>query len=140
MASSVPIVSVSGEAEISADPELAVVWLSVSARESTQEATQMRLAAQRSQLAALLEKNGYTGTSFESAGSNAAQAVIAAAETLDDGYSGDKIRDALEGLCGLDTYGLGEEVCYSKDSHDGYGTDALTMLVVTHGKFATYTP
>lgn len=92
------------------------------------------------QLAALLEAEGFTGTSFEVAGSNAAQALEAAAKTITDGYTGEKIKDALENVCNLDTYAIGDGVCYTEDERDGYGTDSLTMLVVEGGKFVTYSP
>lgn len=92
------------------------------------------------QLAALLEAAGEKGTSYEVAGSNGAQAIEAAAATIEGEITGEKLRDALENVCGLDTYAIGEGVCYTEDDHDGYGEDSLTMLVVQDGAFTTYQP
>lgn len=92
------------------------------------------------ELLALLEAAGEEGTSYEAAGANGAQVVVAGAEKVEGEITGEKLRDAMTTVCGLDTYAIGEEVCYTEDERDGMGTDALTMLVVKDGEFATYTP
>jgi branched-chain amino acid transport system substrate-binding protein len=97
-------------------------------------------SAGEQQLGALLSAAGLKGTSFEVAGSNGAQALEAAVKTIQGDITGSKIRDALESVCGLDTYAPGAGVCYSPTNHDGYGTDSLVMLVVKDGKFEPYTP
>ncbi|MCW2794410.1 MAG: amino acid/amide transporter substrate-binding protein family [Nocardioides sp.] len=92
------------------------------------------------ELLALLEAAGETGTSYEAAGANGAQVVAAGAEKVEGEITGEKLRDAMTTVCDLNTYAIGESVCYTEDERDGMGTDALTMLVVEDGAFATYTP
>ncbi|WGX96089.1 ABC transporter substrate-binding protein [Nocardioides sp. L-11A] len=88
----------------------------------------------------LLEAAGYDATSYEAAGANGAQVVAAGAEKIDGEITGEKLRDAMENVCDLDTYAIGASVCYTKDERDGMGTDALALLVVEDGAFATYQP
>lgn len=88
----------------------------------------------------LLEAAGFEATSFEAAGANGAQVVAAGAEKVEGEITGEKLRDAMTTVCDLNTYAIGDSVCYTEDQRDGMGTDALALLVVEDGAFATYDP
>ena len=88
-------------------------------------------------LSDLLEKYGYEGTSFESAGAHGAQFAVAAAEKVDGEYTGQAMRDALTETC-LDTHAIGGEVCYTEEERDGIQTDGFVLLQIKDGKFTTY--
>lgn len=93
------------------------------------------------ELAELLEAEGFEPASFEVAGSNGAQAIEAALKKIGDGeVTGSSMRDALETICDVPTYSYGDGLCYSKDNHDGFGTDAVRMVVVEGGAFVDYRP
>jgi branched-chain amino acid transport system substrate-binding protein len=60
--------------------------------------------------------------------------IVAAAKSISGEVTGAKLRDAIEKVCGLKTYGEGT-LCYKPDDHDGWSPDLLTTVVVKNGKF-----
>jgi len=62
--------------------------------------------------------------------------IIEASKMIEGEITGAKMRDAIEKLCGVKTFSQGK-VCYSKDNHDGWGSDLLVTVVVKDGKFKT---
>ena len=86
-------------------------------------------------LAAILVKNGYKPQGWgEIIGSNGLMAAVAAINAIDGTITGQKMRDALETLCGFETYSMGKP-CFSKDNHDGWGADALVLTTIRGGQF-----
>ena len=86
-------------------------------------------------LAAILVKNGYKPQGWgEIIGSNGLMAAVAAINSIDGTITGQKMRDALENLCGFETYSMGK-ACFSKDNHDGWGADALVLTTIRGGQF-----
>jgi branched-chain amino acid transport system substrate-binding protein len=86
-------------------------------------------------LAALLKKNGSEPQGWgEIIGGNGLMAVLAALKKVDGPVNGEKMRDAIEGLCGFETYSMGKG-CFSKDNHDGWGDDALMVTTIRSGQF-----
>lgn len=69
-------------------------------------------------------------------GSTAIMALVEAAKGVDGDVTGQKLRDRLEGMCGFQTY-MDGPLCYSKQSHDGLGPDALAFVEIKDGKFRT---
>jgi len=65
---------------------------------------------------------------------NGLLAVVAAAKSLHTEPTGKAIRDALENVCGLQTYSTGK-LCYSADNHDGWGEDVPLLVEIRNGKF-----
>jgi branched-chain amino acid transport system substrate-binding protein len=72
----------------------------------------------------------------EAIGITALNAIVEAVRSIDGELSGQAVRDALENTCPFDTL-MRAESCYSKDDHDGLGTDAGAVLVVQNGKWVT---
>jgi branched-chain amino acid transport system substrate-binding protein len=67
-------------------------------------------------------------------GTNGLLAVVAAAKSVKSELTGAAIRDALENVCGLETYSTGR-LCYSADNHDGWGEDVPFLVEIKNGKF-----
>jgi branched-chain amino acid transport system substrate-binding protein len=87
-------------------------------------------------LAALLVKNGFKPQGWgEIIGTNGLMTAVAAIKAAGDGpITGQKMRDAIESLCGFETYSMGKP-CFSKDNHDGWGADALVLTTIRGGQF-----
>jgi branched-chain amino acid transport system substrate-binding protein len=66
--------------------------------------------------------------------SNGLLAIVEAAKLVEGDITGAKLRDRLETLCKVTTYSEGE-LCYSKDDHDGWSSDALTVVEIRDGAF-----
>lgn len=53
--------------------------------------------------------------------------------------TGQKLRDAIEGICDFDgTYSDGK-LCYAKDQHEGFGPDTVNIVKVQDGKWKNVT-
>ena len=86
-------------------------------------------------LVAVLAKNGLKPQGWgEIIGTNGLMTAVAALKTIDGPVTGQKMRDAIETLCGYDTYSMGKP-CFSKDNHDGWGADALVLTTIRSGQF-----
>lgn len=86
-------------------------------------------------LAALLANDGNAPQGWgEIVGANGLMSALAALKRIDGPVTGEKMRDALEGLCGFETYSMGK-ACFSKDNHDGWGADALVVTTIRSGQF-----
>lgn len=86
-------------------------------------------------LAALLVKNGLKPQGWgELIGVNGLMTAVAALKTIDGPVTGQKMRDAIETLCGFETYSMGKP-CFSKDNHDGWGADALVLTTIRGSQF-----
>ncbi len=86
-------------------------------------------------LVAVLAKNGLKPQGWgEIIGTNGLMTAVAALKTIDGAVTGQKMRDAIETLCGYDTYSMGKP-CFSKDNHDGWGADALVLTTIRGGQF-----
>ena len=85
-----------------------------------------------------LVKGGYgPPTGFaEAIGVGALNAIVAAAGKVDGGFTGEKIRDALNESC-FEPLHHGPEACYTKDNHDGMDTKNGAHLRVEEGKWVT---
>jgi branched-chain amino acid transport system substrate-binding protein len=62
--------------------------------------------------------------------------LISEALRLAANGTGQAIRDALETICGFQTY-MAASACYSAASHDGFGPEALVSIEVKDGRFKT---
>lgn len=69
-------------------------------------------------------------------GVTAVVALKAAVDKINGPVTGEKLRDALEGLGEIDNPYVDGRFGYTKESHEGFGYDALKTLVVKNGKFA----
>lgn len=65
---------------------------------------------------------------------NGLLAAVEAAKKIDGEITGKAMQQALENVCGLQTYSTGK-LCYSKDNHDGWGKDVPFVVEVRNGKF-----
>ena len=63
---------------------------------------------------------------------DSAQAAI---DKINGPVTGEKLRDALEGLGQIDNPYVDGRFSFSKDSHEGFADDALKTIVVKNGKF-----
>lgn len=64
-------------------------------------------------------------------------ALMAALRAVKGPMTGPALRDALEGLCGLNNPYVDGKFCYSADNHEGFGADALRTVVIRGGKFVS---
>jgi branched-chain amino acid transport system substrate-binding protein len=86
-------------------------------------------------LVAILQKGGYKPQGWgEIVAANGYMTAVAALKKIADPVTGKKMRDTIETLCGFDTLSMGKP-CYSKDNHDGWGADAVTVTTIRDGKF-----
>ncbi|WP_340107588.1 ABC transporter substrate-binding protein [Pikeienuella sp. HZG-20] len=69
-------------------------------------------------------------------GSNAFLAIVEASKSISGEITGKAMRDALENLCGVETYSAGT-LCYSPDDHDGWSHDLVQTGIIQDGKFVT---
>lgn len=88
-------------------------------------------------LADMLARRNAAPTGWaEPVGSNGILAIAAAARKVQGELTGEKMRAALEGLCGVETYMPGM-LCFSPDNHDGVGVDSLVIARIQAGKLHT---
>lgn len=88
------------------------------------------------ELESLLLKAGKKPAGFgEMLSATAVVALTAALERIDGQVTGEKLRDALEGLGEIDNPYVDGRFSYSKDNHDGFADESLRPLVVRDGKF-----
>jgi branched-chain amino acid transport system substrate-binding protein len=91
-------------------------------------------------LETLLRSNGKTPAGFgELLTTAAATALFDALKKIKGPATGDSIRDALETVCTSDSPYLDGRICYTKDNHEGFGTDSLKTIQISGGKFKTIT-
>ena len=62
-------------------------------------------------------------------------ALTSAIDKVNGPVTGEKLRDALEGLGAIDNPYVDGRFSFSKDSHEGFADDALKTIVVKNGKF-----
>lgn len=87
-------------------------------------------------LDALLRANGKTPAGFgELLTASGLVALVEALKKVDGPVTGLKIRDALENVCDINNPYVDGRFCYSKTSHEGFGSDALRPVVIRGGKF-----
>lgn len=87
-------------------------------------------------LDALLRANGKTPSGFgELLTATGMVALTAALSSVEGPATGTRIRDALEKVCGIDNPYVDGRFCYSADSHEGFGSDALQAVTIREGKF-----
>ncbi|EER62061.1 Extracellular ligand-binding receptor [Acidovorax delafieldii 2AN] len=92
-------------------------------------------------LGALLRTNGKTPSGFgELLTATGMAALTAALAKVEGPVTGARIRDALEKVCGIDNPYVDGKFCYSADSHEGFGSDALQAVTVRDGKFRSIAP
>jgi branched-chain amino acid transport system substrate-binding protein len=88
-------------------------------------------------LGELLRANGKTPAGFGELLSTAAATVLFDALNKVDGpATGQKIRDALDGVCTESAY-IDGKLCYSATDHEGFGKDSLKAVTIKSGKFQT---
>jgi branched-chain amino acid transport system substrate-binding protein len=89
----------------------------------------------QAELGELLMKVGKPPVGFaELLSTNGLLAIVEAAKRIEGDITGQKVRDELERLCNVTTYSDGE-LCYSEDNHDGWSSDALSLVEIKDGKF-----
>jgi branched-chain amino acid transport system substrate-binding protein len=89
----------------------------------------------QAKLAEMLRKAGKAPVGFgELLSSNGLLAIVEAAKRVKGEVTALQLRDQLEQLCKVTTYSDGE-LCYSKDDHDGWSSDALTVVEIRDGAF-----
>ncbi|MDO8279403.1 MAG: ABC transporter substrate-binding protein [Burkholderiaceae bacterium] len=90
-------------------------------------------AGPEQKLIALLTKNGAKPQGMaEFMGGNGIMTALAAIKAINGPITGAKMRDTIETLCGFETYSRGKP-CFSKDNHDGWGSDALVITTIRNG-------
>jgi branched-chain amino acid transport system substrate-binding protein len=86
-------------------------------------------------LVAILAKNGFKPTGWaEVIAANGYMAAVAAMRQIRGPVTGQAMRDAIETVCGFETYSMGKG-CFTKDNHDGWGADALVVTTIRGGQF-----
>ncbi|MDB5876547.1 MAG: hypothetical protein JWQ07_5989 [Ramlibacter sp.] len=89
----------------------------------------------QAKFAEMLRNAGKPAVGFgEMLSSNGLLAIVEAVKRMKGDVSGPLLRDELERLCKVTTYSDGE-LCYSKDDHDGWTGDALTVVEIRDGAF-----
>lgn len=89
----------------------------------------------QAKLAEILRKAGKSPVGFgELLSSNGLLAIVEAAKRVKGEVTAQQLRDQLEQLCKVTTYSDGE-LCYSKEDHDGWSSDALTVVEIRDGAF-----
>jgi branched-chain amino acid transport system substrate-binding protein len=83
----------------------------------------------------LLATAGKTPQGFgDVAGANAIITLVEAVKSVTGEVTGEKLRAALEKLCGVKTYAEGS-ACYGPDNHDGWTEEMLSSATIKDGKF-----
>jgi branched-chain amino acid transport system substrate-binding protein len=86
-------------------------------------------------LSAILVKNGFQPTGWgDLLASNGYYTIKAALQKISGPVTGQAMRDTIEALCGFETMTMGK-ACFSKDNHDGWGSDAVILTTIRDGKF-----
>lgn len=67
---------------------------------------------------------------------NGLNTAVAAARSLPGEITGEAMRDAVEKLCGIDSYMRGKG-CFGAGQHDGWGADSLVVTELVGGKLRT---
>jgi branched-chain amino acid transport system substrate-binding protein len=89
----------------------------------------------QAKLGEMLRNAGKPAVGFgEMLSTNGLLAIVEAAKRMKGDVTGPLLRDELERLCKVTTYSDGE-LCYSKDNHDGWSGDALTVVEIRDGAF-----
>jgi branched-chain amino acid transport system substrate-binding protein len=87
-------------------------------------------------LEAVLREAGKKPAGFgEMLAVTAVVALTSAIDKINGPVTGEKLRDALEGLGQIDNPYVDGRFSFSKDSHEGFADDALKTIVVKNGKF-----
>lgn len=95
-------------------------------------------SAKLGKLDQLLRSNGKTPAGFgELLTATGMVALIEALKKIDGPVTGVKIREALENVCDINNPYVDGRFCYSKITHEGFGSDALRPVVLRGGKFNT---
>lgn len=90
-------------------------------------------------LSAILVKNGFQPKGWgDLLASNGYFTIKAALQQISGPVTGQVMRDTIEGLCGFETMSMGKG-CFSKDNHDGWGSDAVILTTIRDGKFRSDT-
>lgn len=88
-------------------------------------------------LSDLLRAAGKTPQGWgELVGTNGLVTAITAAKTIKGEINGQSMRDAVESLCGYESYARGK-ACYTKDDHDGWKADSLVITEIVNGTLRT---
>lgn len=86
-------------------------------------------------LEAVLKSNGKTPSGFgEVLTGTGTVALLAALKVVKGPVTGPAIRDALEGLCGLNNPYVDGKFCYGPDNHEGFGSDMQQTVVIQDGR------
>jgi branched-chain amino acid transport system substrate-binding protein len=89
----------------------------------------------QAKLGEMLRKAGKPPVGFaELLSTNGLLAIVEAAKRVRGQITGPQLRNQLEQLCEVTTYSDGK-LCYSKDDHDGWSSDALTVVEIRDGAF-----
>ncbi len=87
-------------------------------------------------LEALLRANGKTPSGFgELLTASGTLALVEAIRAVPGPVTGPALRDALERLCGPGNPYVDGKFCYTADSHEGFGADALRPVIIKDGRF-----
>jgi branched-chain amino acid transport system substrate-binding protein len=87
-------------------------------------------------LEAVLREAGKKPAGFgEMLAVTAVVALTSAIDKINGPVTGEKLRDALEGLGQIDNPYVDGRFSFTKDSHEGFADDALKTIVVKNGKF-----
>ena len=87
-------------------------------------------------LADMLRAKGKTPYGFTEVGATNALLHLTKALESDPAASGEKLRSALEKVCGLKTFANGS-ACFSPDDHNGWSVDLLVPAEIRNGKYVT---
>ena len=89
----------------------------------------------QAKLGDMLRNAGKPAVGFgEMLASNGLLTIVEAAKRVKGDINGPQLREELEQLCKVTTYSDGE-LCYSKENHDGWSADALTVVEIRDGAF-----
>ena len=86
-------------------------------------------------LAAIMKKNGFEPKGWgDLLAANGFMTIKAALAKINGPVTGQAMRDTIETLCGFETMSMGKG-CFSKDNHDGWGSDAVILTTIKGGQF-----
>ena len=86
-------------------------------------------------LAAIMKKNGFEPKGWgDLLAGNGFMTIKAALNRINGPVTGQVMRDTIETLCGFETMSMGKG-CFSKDNHDGWGSDAVILTTIKGGQF-----
>lgn len=87
-------------------------------------------------LAAILAAKGKTPVGFAELSSSNSLLHVVKALQADPTATEEKLRVAMEGICGLKTF-VAESACFSADNHNGWDEKTLVPAEIQSGKFKT---